>query len=1137
MIKSKIFLAFVVILFLNNLKAQLVDDFVDGDFTLNPPWNGDNGNFEVDGNGRLHLNAPAVADTSFLSTPSESFLNASWTFFVEMDFDPSSSNYAKVYLSSSENNLASTLEGYFVKLGNTSDDISLYRQDGLVETLLINGTDGLLGLSNGNDATVKVTRDNLGNWELFADTSAGVNYVSQGTVFDNTYFSSNYFGVFAKYTSTRSDLFFFDNFLVTGEVFVDNLPPTVTQVFTVSNTQLDVLFSENLDLLTAGISNNYFVNNSIGNPTNVAIDGLNEALLHLTFGQVFFNGIENQITVSGISDLSGNVMISQTLPFAYFEVTNATYKNVVFNEIFADPTPSVGMSDAEFLEIYNASNNFFDLLDWKLINTTTEKILPSYGISPNEYLIVCDVADTNLFSGYGNVLPISSFSTLSNDGDSLTLLNQLGDIIDIVYYEIDWYQNTTIAEGGWTLELINPETECSNATNWIASTADIGGTPGSINSAYNNTPDTIRPIIENYFVLNATTLQLNFNELMDATSLIGEIYTVNNFNSVSSISVVNNNQSAVLTFINPLDTGIQYTVSISGATDCEGNAFASPTNIDFIIGFQPKYGDLLVNEIMADPTPEVGLPDAEYLELVNTSDKAIDLSNSSIDNFMFPSGSIILPNGFMLLLDDTYFTLFPFTTNKLSMPWGSSYLTNDGKEIVLKNASSIELDRVNYSIDWYLDTDKNDGGWSLERINPEAPCLASQNWNASISASGGTPGFQNSIYNLSADVAAPILLSVLVIDENTIELVFNEKLDTNSTFLADYVITENILISSLKNIGSNNTNVLAELSNPMLKGIVYYIEVTGIADCSGNIVTEASSIPFGLPEKPSKGDVIINEALFYPRTGGVDFVEIYNNSNKLISLKNWKLANIENENIANEQTISMLPILLLPNDFCVLTSNKTNILSEYPNSIGSKFIEMESLPTYNNDEGSIVLVSSFADGGDSLILEESDRFDYSENLHFPLINNLQGISLERIDYNRPTNDATNWLSAASSVGYATPGFINSQFHQTIEGESEISIEPEIFSPDNDGVGDVVNINYKFDQVGFTGNIIIFDSKGRLIKNLIQNELLTQKGTVSWNGINNENEKARVGIYLVYAEIFSVNGIVKSFKKPFVLAGK
>ncbi|PCH97826.1 MAG: hypothetical protein COB85_02425, partial [Bacteroidetes bacterium] len=99
----------------------------------------------------------------------------------------------------------------------------------------------------------------------------------------------------------------------------------------------------------------------------------------------------------------------------------------------------------------------------------------------------------------------------------------------------------------------------------------------------------------------------------------------------------------------------------------------------------------------------------------------------------------------------------------------------------------------------------------------------------------------------------------------------------------------------------------------------------------------------------------------------------------------------------------------------------------------------------------------------------------------------------------------------------------------------VTVEPELFSPDNDGEKDVVNISYKFDDPGFVGTITIYDAKGRLIKSLLQNELLGTSGTYSWDGVTEENERARIGIYIIYFEVFGLNGEIKQFKKTCVLA--
>ena len=194
--------------------GQFTDNFSDGDFIANPAWLGDVGVFEVDTNNILHLNDSTTGAAS-LVTQSQTIINGEWIFDVRLDFPPSGNNYAKVYIASDMMDLSGPLNGVYVKIGGQSgsiDDISLYTQTGINSNEIIDGIDGFV--TNDPDIRVKVTRDAIGNWELFLDTN-GVLF-TQGTAFDNSITSSDYFGVYCKYTVTRSDKFWFDDFSVSG---------------------------------------------------------------------------------------------------------------------------------------------------------------------------------------------------------------------------------------------------------------------------------------------------------------------------------------------------------------------------------------------------------------------------------------------------------------------------------------------------------------------------------------------------------------------------------------------------------------------------------------------------------------------------------------------------------------------------------------------------------------------------------------------------------------------------------------------------------------------------------------------------------------------------------------------------------
>lgn len=1107
--------------------SQFTDNFTDGDITNNPTWIGDTNNYIVNASFQMQLNAPAVADIMYAATPSGSINNAVWEFYVQFNFNPSSTNFAKVYLVADQANLKNPLNGYFVKIGNTADEVSLYRQTGTTETMIIDGVNGRLNTTQVT-VSIQVTRDNLGNWQLFSDTLGGTNYFLEGSVLDNSHIASNYFGVVSTFTSTRSTSFFYDNFNVTGTAFVDNVPPIIDSVVVVNATNLDVHFNEPVDLTTSQTLTNYSVDNGIGNPSTATRNGVDSSLVHLTFTTPFSNGQNYILSVTNVEDTASNPITILTEPFTYFVVVNPAKGDVIINEIFADPTPQVTLPIEEFVELYNSSNNVFNLTGWQFINTTTVKILPNFILQPNSYVILCDVSDTALFSPFGNVIGITSFTALTNGGDSLSLLDNNNTILNIVSYSDTWYKDNIKKNGGWTLERINPFAACDNPDNWITSMDPSGGTPGTQNSVFDTTPDIQAPKINSVEHITSSQLQVIFSEAMDSTNLANATYTISGGINVTGVTVATSLLSVLLT-INPiLDSSTVYTLQIQNATDCSGNAL-NPNSINFGIGNSPLEFEVIITELFPDPEPSVGLPEHEYLELFNNTNKIINLAGCFISDLsttaQITSGKI-LPGEYIIICSNSVINQFsPFgkVIGLSSLP----SLNNDTDKMSLLDPNSKVVHSVTYFDTWYRDDIKKQGGWSLEMIDPNNPCGEADNWIASTKWFGGTPGAQNTAFGSNLDVFAPKLLEANATSDSTIILTFNEILNAPSVLAAIYTINHGILVASAQIIDEKNVRLI--LSNKLVFQVKYTVTVTGAFDCVGNTIGTSNTAIFALPEQGFKNDLIINEVLFNPFTGGSDFVEIYNNSNKFINLQNWSLANVANDTIANLKSITANPKLLLPGEFVLLTKDANNITMEYLNSKTNTFLQMASLPSYNNGDGTVVLVNNL-----NMMV---DSFYYNEDMHFALLNSVKGVSLERIDYNRPTNDKTNWHSAAEDIGFATPGFENSQFQRANDDGGNITLDPKTFSPNNDGVDDVLTISYNFPSPGFVASIVIYDAKGRLVRNLIKSELLGTQGSFSWDGINEEREKARIGIYIVFVEVFKLDGTTQSFKKPAVLGGR
>jgi hypothetical protein len=597
---------------------------------------------------------------------------------------------------------------------------------------------------------------------------------------------------------------------------------------------------------------------------------------------------------------------------------------------------------------------------------------------------------------------------------------------------------------------------------------------------------------------------------------------------ISGFSMSEDALALNLLLAEPMDTAVYYTATVTDVADCVGNVIGDENNITFVIGYSPGLFDVLINEIMADPTPAVGLPPHEYIELYNPTDRLYDLSDCRISSSVtFRPNTFIAPGEYLVLISPSVAGEFPGVESVAVMQsMSTTFLTNAGRELLFTNGSNEKIDRVNYSIDWYRDPSKTGGGWSLERINPEEPCRGGDNWRASVDPTGGTPGVQNSIFDVSPDETAPRLNTVLVLDEFNIELVFNEVLDSLSVLDAVYEITPSLSVLEVKNVAPDYLRVRLTFAEEMEANQKHEVFIIGITDCMGNAFENLDDAYFGLPGEPTSGGMIINEILFNARTGGANFLEIYNNSDAILSIQDWQIANLGNNQY---RLITDEGYILFPEEYLAITTNKANIIQEYPFAVEKRVFQTAQMPSFNNSDGKVILIN--ADG------ETVDRFDYEASMHFPMLRDVKGVSLERIDFNRPSDDRTNWMSAAETFNWATPGFENSQFMQSVEDDGEVWVDPEIFSPDNDGYQDVLNINYRFDRSGLVGNIKIFDSSGRLVRRLMQNELLGTEGVISWDGTGDNMERARIGIHVVYMEVFSSDGYTKGYKLSCVVASR
>lgn len=542
--------------------------------------------------------------------------------------------------------------------------------------------------------------------------------------------------------------------------------------------------------------------------------------------------------------------------------------------------------------------------------------------------------------------------------------------------------------------------------------------------------------------------------------------------------------------------------------------------------------DIVIDEIMADPTPQINLPNNEWIELRNTSSTAFNLSGWRIADATGQSGTIpsftLKPDSFVIVCSasaaaamSAYGTVITVT----SFP----SLDNTGDIVFLKSAQNLIIHTVSYTDAWYQNELKKDGGWSLEMIDTKNPCSGFTNWKAGSNLNGGTPGKKNAGDAANADTDAPQLLHAFATDSITVTLVFDEPLDSTKAAAAAYSISDGIGAPQyITVISPVFDKVNLKLNTTLLRNKIYTVTATAVTDCNGNPISNKNTARIGLSEAAASLDIVINEILFNPKSNGTDYVEIYNRSNKIIDLKQTYIANRgSNGSISNIKQLSVENYILFPQDFMVITEDPAVVKSDFITLNPAAFVTVASMPSFNDDEGFVLLLN--AQGA------VTDELHYSEKWHFKLIDNPEGVALERIDYNTPTQLADNWHSAATSAGYGTPTYKNSQYKINNGLQGDITVSPEIVSPDNDGTDDFATITYHFPAAGYVANITVFDAAGRPVRSVQRNALCGITGSYRWDGLGEKNQPLPAGIYIIFTEVFNTAGKTKQFKNTVVMA--
>ncbi|MGB8191976.1 MAG: lamin tail domain-containing protein [Chitinophagaceae bacterium] len=542
--------------------------------------------------------------------------------------------------------------------------------------------------------------------------------------------------------------------------------------------------------------------------------------------------------------------------------------------------------------------------------------------------------------------------------------------------------------------------------------------------------------------------------------------------------------------------------------------------------------DVIIHELFPDPTPVIGLPGSEFIELRNISSATFNLRNWKITD---GSSSAVVTVNYMLQ-PDSFVVICPSSAVQAFSVFGSTIgvtsfpsLNNDADIITLISPEARIIHSLSYDLSWYKNAVKSEGGWTLEMIDARNPCGGIENWRASSNTKGGTPGRSNAVEAINPDADPPALIRTYNLDSITIVAVFDEPLDSFSAAgINNYSIDKALTILQVHPLPPLFREVKLIMNAPLVRDEVYTLQVMNVADCTGNTIGALNNAKTGLPSVPQAGDIVINELLFNPKPDGTDYVECWNRGNTIIDASMLLICNRNSAGaIGSIKKLSEIPFLVFPGDHIVVAADAKAVQKQYSVKNPQHLLTVDPMPSMPDDKGTIVLL----DQQGTII----DEVPYDEKWHFPLIAQPEGVALERIDGKVPAQLSTNWTSAASDAGYGTPTRRNSQYKSAPALQAKIEISPAVFSPDNNGTDDHCFIHYQFSEPNNVARVTIFDMSGHAVRNLARNATLSEKGFFRWDGLDDKNNPLPIGIYIVLTELFTVDGNKKFFKNPVTLA--
>jgi hypothetical protein len=842
-----------------------------------------------------------------------------------------------------------------------------------------------------------------------------------------------------------------------------------------------------------------------------------------------------KLVLSGDEDTSNNA--TSSIIFVGYPP-----RSMIINEIMYAPA-----AGPEWVECINNFADTISLSQWKIGDNTTSRsaiTLQSIRIAPRQFFIIAK--DSSIMYYFPTItVPVikSSFATLNNDADAVVIADPTGFAVDSVAYRSTWG-----GTNGKSLERIDTASASNQPGNWGSSRYAPYATPGTVNSLSKKGRDisveeiflsTMSPMVNQEFEIGVVVKNIGREPIVQST--VRFFLDANNDSIpqpgelIAEMALSTLLPSDSQTIVRPMSIASQgvQRIFISAQTPQDDDSLNNGKGLSFVVGVQPH--SIIINEIMYAPVGDM----PEWVEFYNTSTSVVNVggwkisdANTKSQSALAGTQSIIQPGAYFLATTDSSLQKYLSVSVPLFLEPFSALHNTTPDAVVLFDSRGVVMDSVWYSPAW-----GGANGKSLERIDYDYSSTDSANWRSSTP----TPGIENNVARKDFDLA--ITSGSAKVSEKSLTLaatVRNSGRRTAAGFIVRfyYDAVGDSTVSSVKLLHTANEGFLAP-SDSMIVQFNWQTTAKGkipiicVVDFPGDQRISNNTIFFSGVNKFSPQSVVINEILYEPLAGYSEFIELFNRIADTIDVQGWKI--MDSPSSSGNRTVIQFPnesLLLFPNHFLVIAAD-SSIFAQYPllkaGTGGLTLVAHKDL-SLNNSGDDVVLVDQISTTIDSL--------RYSPSWHNPSLNtSTVGRSIERINPSFGSNDKRNWSTSVAPSG-ATPLQTNSIFTKGIPSAAGLSLSPNPFSPDNDGFEDILAITYSLPSTTSMIRVRCFDVQGRLVRTLANNEPVASSGTLLWNGLDDNNRRVRIGMYIILFEALdAAGGVYRVMKDVVVVATK